>query len=101
MNNRTYQWCTKCNRGNGQWVQAHTTNTHIDDFRPKPRTTGGTPRSGHGKNQSPHGIVRDGKEKDCQAKVSFAQTPPDNDTPPPPYRHKIVPGRCGNSLLPF
>jgi hypothetical protein len=41
MNGRTYHWCTKCNRSNGQWVQAHTTDTHLDDFKPKPRTTGG------------------------------------------------------------
>jgi hypothetical protein len=41
MNSGTYHWCTKCNRSNGQWVQAHTTDTHLDDFKPKPRTTGG------------------------------------------------------------
>jgi hypothetical protein len=25
MNGHDYQWCTKCNKGKGQWVQAHTT----------------------------------------------------------------------------
>jgi hypothetical protein len=34
VNDRTYHWCTKCNRGNGQWVLAHTTNTHREDFVP-------------------------------------------------------------------
>jgi hypothetical protein len=34
INNRTYNWCAKCNRSQGQWVQAHTTATHIDNFIP-------------------------------------------------------------------
>jgi len=32
VNNRTYNWCSKCNRGNGQWVITHTTATHRDDY---------------------------------------------------------------------
>ena len=32
VNDRTYHWCTKCNRGNRQWVLAHTTDTHREDF---------------------------------------------------------------------
>ncbi len=31
-NGRDYNWCLKCNKGKGQWVQAHTTATHLDDF---------------------------------------------------------------------
>jgi len=30
---RSYNWCTKCNKGGGQWVQAHTTDTHQDGYR--------------------------------------------------------------------
>jgi hypothetical protein len=30
---RSYNWCTKCNKGQGQWVQAHTSDTHQDGFR--------------------------------------------------------------------
>jgi hypothetical protein len=33
VNNRTYNWCIKCNCSNGQWVHAHTTDTHLDDFQ--------------------------------------------------------------------
>jgi len=32
VNNRTYKWCAKCNRGNGQWIITHTTATHKDDY---------------------------------------------------------------------
>jgi hypothetical protein len=32
VNGHNYNWCTKCNRGNGQWVQSHTTDTHQDGF---------------------------------------------------------------------
>ncbi len=32
VNGRDYTWCLKCNKGKGQWVQAHTTDTHLDDF---------------------------------------------------------------------
>jgi len=32
VQNRTYSWCTKCNRGSGQWVITHTTATHRDDY---------------------------------------------------------------------
>jgi len=82
MNGCTYHWCTKCNRSNGQWVQAHTTNTHLDDFKPKPRTTGGQRRPGSGRQQQmpPPSILCD--PKDRQTKVSFAQTPPSTVTPP-------------------
>ncbi len=30
--NKTFTWCLKCNSGRGQWVLAHTTDTHIDGF---------------------------------------------------------------------
>ncbi len=33
VNGQEYSWCLKCNRGKGQWVQAHTAETHLDDFR--------------------------------------------------------------------
>jgi hypothetical protein len=32
VNNCTYRWCSKCNRGNGQWVITHSTDTHKDDY---------------------------------------------------------------------
>jgi hypothetical protein len=45
VNGRTYNWCTKCNRGQGQWVQAHTTATHLDDFIPPNRRQDSARRS--------------------------------------------------------
>jgi len=33
VQNRTYSWCTKCNKGNGQWVITHTEETHLDDYK--------------------------------------------------------------------
>jgi hypothetical protein len=32
VQNRTYYWCTKCNRGNGQWVLSHNNETHKDNY---------------------------------------------------------------------
>ena len=32
VQNRTYNWCTKCNRGSGQWVITHTDDTHRADY---------------------------------------------------------------------
>jgi hypothetical protein len=32
VQNRTYHWCTKCNRGNSQWVSSHTNETHKDNY---------------------------------------------------------------------
>jgi len=31
-NNTIFHWCLKCNNGRGQWVSAHTTDSHIDGF---------------------------------------------------------------------
>jgi hypothetical protein len=36
VNGRNYNWRAKCNRGNGQWVQSHTTDSHQDGFRLPP-----------------------------------------------------------------
>jgi hypothetical protein len=33
IQNRTYHWCTKCNRGNGQWVITHKDSMHRDDYK--------------------------------------------------------------------
>jgi hypothetical protein len=33
VQNRVYHWCTKCNRGNGQWVITHKDSTHRDDYK--------------------------------------------------------------------
>jgi len=32
VQNRTYNWCSKCNHGNGQWLIIHTSATHWDDY---------------------------------------------------------------------
>ncbi len=70
MNGREYRWRAKCNKGKGQWVQAHTTETHIDDFKPNGRRYKNTP---------PPGILRpgintnaDGKPPGGQPCTSFA-----------------------------
>ncbi len=36
-NGKTYNWCTKCRQGSGQWVSTHDSTTHIDGFRPQQR----------------------------------------------------------------
>jgi hypothetical protein len=72
VNNQVYQWCTKCNRGNGQWVQAHTTDTHVKNFKPpfKPFK--------HGEQTKKPGILKQGgftpkpdKTTEGSGKVSF------------------------------
>jgi hypothetical protein len=32
VQNKTYNWCSKCNRGNGQWLIIHTSAAHRDDY---------------------------------------------------------------------
>ena len=53
MNGRNYRWCTKCNKEKGQWAQAHTTDTHLDDFKP----------GGHRFKQPPNNSIQKGGNK--------------------------------------
>jgi hypothetical protein len=34
INGHEYHWCNKYNHAKGQWAQAHTNDTHIDNFKP-------------------------------------------------------------------
>jgi hypothetical protein len=48
VQSRSYNWCLKCNRGNGQWGQAHTTDTHQDGYRFGNRQRGDSTKCPHG-----------------------------------------------------
>jgi hypothetical protein len=63
---KNYQWCAKCNKGSGQWVQAHTTETHLDNFKPTPRRS---------ENNRKHGILKNPittQQGEKNHRVSFA-----------------------------
>jgi hypothetical protein len=70
MNGRDYRWCAKCNKEKGQWVQAHTTDTHLDDFKPsgcrfKQPSTNGILKGGNK-------TTGDGRARTGTEKVAFA-----------------------------
>jgi hypothetical protein len=75
MNDREYKWCLKCNRGNGQWVQAHMTETHQEDFHIQRHFTN-TPKT-------TTGILKGGTPS-SKTRVSFAIQ---EQTTPPPVEH--------------
>jgi hypothetical protein len=72
-NGRQFKWCTKCNNGAGQWASAHTTETHVDNFKRTDRKK--SPRS----QTFSHGILKHGKARgtsihegaNANANVSF------------------------------
>jgi len=79
VNGRTYRRCTKCNKGNSQWVQTHITETHIDDYRPKPCLTDANHPGGSLKPSPTTGGNKDTKEK--QHKVSLLTNGKPAETP--------------------
>jgi hypothetical protein len=61
VNGRNYNWRTKCGRGNGQWVQSHTTDTHQDSFRLPSRRSDASKKGLNGKRAyftAPEGILK-------------------------------------------
>jgi len=77
MNKRTYYWCSTCNKGSGQWVQADTTDTYIRDFKPHLKHQEGFKKSGilrpSGAQQSPETSEAKG------TKVSFNKDALENE----------------------
>ncbi len=81
-NNSKFVWCTKCNKGGGQWVTSHETYTHVDGYRfQRPRPSPAP--------QPPHGILRhsplpfsDPKNNTRDQRVTFVEN--GINIPPPP-----------------
>lgn len=83
-NGREFCWCTKCKNGKGQVASAHTTNTHINDFRVERHQ-----QTRCGEHNECNGIPNNSgsnlKGKQIQAElkqtnVSFIDTPTTSDT---------------------
>jgi hypothetical protein len=82
LNGRNYNWCLKCNKGKGQWVQAHATDTHLDDFRPQRRTSNNNNRP------PPAGILKNGSQLAKDKHISFS-THDQTNTPAPPIEQSV------------
>lgn len=39
FNDKVFNWCTKCRKGKGKWVNNHTDETHIDNFKAEKKDT--------------------------------------------------------------